>query len=262
MATDAGNGSCQRRRLVTRHFRGQVAAREEVVLRGHLPECASCRAYYDRHLLYSELTQRGRSPVDRIAAGLGLRPPRPVWTLATARAVLGPWPLAGVAAAALLLVVGRGMIDRPAEFGARGVAVPARSALEIYRVPRNEKPAPAGSRIAADDELAFAYRNPMKYKHLLVFGVDEARNVYWFHPAWNGQRDMPVAIPIAPGVGPHELGEAVRHDLRGRALRVVGLFTNTPVSVAEVEQRVQRGTLDLPNAERSETILQVERPDR
>lgn len=250
-------GLCRERGLIKRHFRGDVSSGEEGELRAHLPACAACRGYYDRFLLHARLTRSGRSPSDRLAIGLGLHP-APAQGV---RALLAPWPLAGVAAAvALLLVLGRGTLESPAsDFGARGAATPSRSALEIYRVPHNQKPAPVEGVISPDDELAFAYRNPLKYKHLLVFGIDDARTVYWFHPAWNGQAATPVAISIAPGVGPHELGEAVRHDLREGTLRVIGLFTNSPLSVAVIEERIRRGALDLPNAERSETKLKVGR---
>jgi hypothetical protein len=256
--------ACRERRLVRRHFSHQLEPQEETALRAHLPDCARCRGLYDRHLLYETLVHGDRRPaVDRIAAGLGLGPAPQT----PGRALLAPWSLAGLTAAAgLLLIVAvarrhsdsADVADSDRQFLARGrAAVAGHSRIDVYKVHGGDRPVAADGKIAARDELAFAYRNPRAYKHLLLFGVDEDRNVYWFHPAWVDPARPPLAIAIAPGPAPHELGEAVRHELRGRTLRVVGLFTNAPVSVTAVEERVRRGAVDFPNSERSETILEV-----
>lgn len=258
---------CRERRLVRRHFARQLEPQEETALRAHLPDCARCRSLYDRHLLYETLVRGDRRPaVERIAAGLGLGPAPPT----PGRALLAPWSLAGLTAAAgVLLIVAvahrrsdvagvADVADNSRQFLARGrAAVAGHSQIEVYKVHGSDRPVAADGKIAARDELAFAYRNPRAYKHLLLFGVDENRNVYWFHPAWVDPARPPLAITIAPGAAPRELGEAVRHDLRGRTLRVVGLFTNAPISVTAVEERVRRGAVDLPDSECSETILEV-----
>lgn len=251
---------CGRRALVDRHFTGRLSPAEEAGMRGHMPECVDCRQRYERHLLYQRLTGAGRPAAARIRAGLDFA------AAGGGRATWPRWSLAGAAAAgALLLLVAvtrrpvhDGVDNGEAEFAARGARpVALHSQVEVYKVHAGEPPTLAHGRIAAADELAFAYRNPRGFSHLLLFGVDENHIVYWFHPAWTDPQRPPSAIAIAAGIGPRELGEAVRHDLRGRTLRVIGLFTNAPVSVTTVEDQVRRGAALLPGSERSETVLEV-----
>src|SRR5204863_161967 len=105
-----------------------------------------------------------------------------------------------------------------------------------YRIGSDGTAARVVDRIDARDEMAFAYRNPRGARRLMVFGVDEHRNVYWYHPGWMDTAKNPVAIPIEPGDQRHELPAAVRHRIEGRSLDVYAVFTNRPLTVREAEQ--------------------------
>jgi predicted anti-sigma-YlaC factor YlaD len=48
------------RRLVDAHFRGDIAAESERRMRAHLPRCATCRGYYERHLVLEKLDPAAR----------------------------------------------------------------------------------------------------------------------------------------------------------------------------------------------------------
>ena len=233
--------SCPTRALVDGHFgRGLSAARERT-LRAHLPGCDACRAHYERHLLLAELDPRAPSAKQRLARGLGLRAtaPRPV------RAWASGLMLVATAACAALLVLPRLQTEDAGDgFTARGgtppaVALPA--ALQVYRaLPDGRGAEPVTSRVRPDDALAFAYRNPLGMEHLLVFGVDEAGSVYWYHPAWTDAAQDPQAVPARPGGGPHELPEAVRHRTDGRQLTIYTLLSQRRIDVQSVEDAIRR----------------------
>jgi hypothetical protein len=92
--------------------------------------------------------------------------------------------------------------------------------------------------IGRSDSLAFAYTNRAGWPYLLVFGVDEHGHVFWYHPAWKDEKTAPRAVSIEPGAERHELPDATVHALDGQRLRVVGLFTRTPLSTRDVEARL------------------------
>jgi hypothetical protein len=106
-------------------------------------------------------------------------------------------------------------------------------------VPRGESLALAGDALRRDDELAFAYENPEGKTHLMIFGVDEAGRVFWFHPAWSSENEDPMAVAIEDGRERHELREAIRHHFKGDKLEVHGLFLNRALTVREAEAAVR-----------------------
>jgi hypothetical protein len=249
--------TCDRRGLVDRHFQGRLTPTEEVGFRAHLPDCPICQARYQRQGLFAELSGARPGRVDRIALGLGLPPSGPTRQLTPIRVALPVLALA----ACLALLATRGLRGgAEPEFASRGRAsLAATASLEVFRVPPSGAPVRAQGWVGAGDELAFAYRNPGGFRHLLVFGLDDRGELHWFHPAWTDPRQDPLAVPAQPGVGPHELGEAIRHELPGRLLRVVGIFTNQPLSVRETERRVRAGLLDGPEIMRVEVPLEIRR---
>ena len=87
--------------------------------------------------------------------------------------------------------------------------------------------------IRADDELAFAYSNTAGQQFLLIFGVDEHRHVYWFHPAWRAGEPPPAAVRASAGPGPYELPEAVRHRTDGRQLTIYALLARQRIDVRD-----------------------------
>jgi len=238
---------CTLRSRVDDHFAGRIRPRAEQALRRHLPECAACSLHYERRLLLSKLDPRGIDAGTRLGIGLGLRarriPLAAALSAASAVAALTAivffllWPTAG---------------PSPAEFAARGPgAMPAR--LLVYNLQPGTPPALAEEEIGADDELAFAYENTGGKKRLLVFGVDEHRNIYWYHPGWLDAARNPVAVSIEPGPGIHELPEAVSHRLNGKNLLIHGIFTDEPLSVRDMETLVhgqvgQTDPLPVPGA--------------
>lgn len=105
---------------------------------------------------------------------------------------------------------------------------------------------PRRSAIAGDqtlserNELAFAYSNPTGLPYLMIFGVDEHRHVYWFHPGWARGTPPPAAVRAAPGVGPHELADAVHHDFDGRSLAVYLVSSRQPLDAQFIEDAIRR----------------------
>jgi hypothetical protein len=267
---------CEERSLVDRHFRGRISPEQEQRLRSHLPDCASCRARYDRHLLNNRLAG-GLNRVDRLAIGLGL----PRLASPTRRWATSHLSVLGVAAAAavLLLVIRPGAGPSPIaqnrapavvptdgsdQFTARGgTAGPATapSTLHLYRVDQQGAQVAVGGWIQAADELAFAYGNPGGFRRLAVFGADDSGKIYWFFPAWTDPREDPLALPIEKSAH-RELPEAIGHVYRGRRLRVVGLFLNQAVSVRTIEKHVRKGDFDfsdLDGVQKVETTLEIRR---
>jgi hypothetical protein len=219
-------------RAIDAHFAGRVSPVAETAMRAHLPTCAVCTDRYERQLTLARLDPKAPPPEERIARGLGLGPRRVrvPWTFAllipaAAAVALAAWPRQGDGGA----FVARGGTPAPAALGA----------FWTYRVGADQAPHLAEQAIAARDELAFAYSNPAGKRYLRVFGIDEHRHVYWFHPSWPANwpagRPAPRSVPAAAGPGPHELPEAIRHELDGRRLTITTLLSDRPLDVVGVE---------------------------
>ena len=183
------------------------------------------------------LDPRALPPEERVARGLGLSMPRrtsPGWRL------LGLSTAAGIVAAAIM-VLGPAGRDGNHGFFARGVPGPGHAEVLVYRVPRaTSAPRPAGDVMAPTDELAFAYRNPIGKRRLMIFGIDEHRHVYWYHPAWLRAAENPPGIAISSAPGAHELSDAVTQRLDGEELSIHALFSDQALTVRDVEQAVAR----------------------
>ena len=256
---------------IERHFAGRISLADERHMREHVGGCPECRAYYDRHLLLAEM-DRGRavSPEDRIAVGLGLAKSR--------HSALGPLlgGLAVATAAAIVAIAAPSIWPRHDEFASRGAVHTApEGELYVYRIGSGGSPERAdGTRMHQRDELAFAYTNRAGWPYLLVFGVDEHRHVYWYHPAWQNADETPRAVSIQSGSVGHELPDATSHDLDGAELHVFGLFIRTALTVRDVEERLKTraaGSLQpapsdkdiralFPDSYVSELVLKVEGP--
>ena len=91
--------------------------------------------------------------------------------------------------------------------------------------------------------MAFAYRNEMGKAFLMIFAIDGAGHLAWYHPAWTDPADNPTAVPITKQIGFKELPEAVRHSLQGRSLTVHALFMDKALDVRTVEARAARGEI-------------------
>jgi hypothetical protein len=246
-------------RLIDRHFAARITPPEESALRAHLPACRPCRDRYARRMLHEQLV-RGRSRMaERLAVGLGVGP-APTAPAPKPLPARRSWMLAAAAAAACVALVVEGRSGRApeGEFGARGPGAERPGpTLEIYRVAANGSTEVTGGWMSARGELAFAYRNPTGFARLMVFGVDDRGDIYWFHPAWTEASQDPGAVAVAAGEGPFELPEAIHHDVRGGRLRVVALFTNADVSVRAVEDGWRRARPDPPGSARVEATLEV-----
>jgi len=202
-------------------------------------QCKDCHEYYERKLLLANLDPKSMDSRTRLARGLGVSN-RPY--------LLKSLALAAVASMALILAVIWYGSTGPAEddgFASRGENGSGEvNRLWIYRVPPGEPSVLAEGEVGADDELAFAYENAEGKQYLLVFGIDEHRNVYWYHPGWKVSTEDPRAISVSKEQGVHELPEAIRHTLKGDKLQIFGIFTDRPLTVRQVEDVVrQKGEL-------------------
>jgi hypothetical protein len=230
------------------HFSGASSTRDDRRLFRHLKTCDACREDYRTHAMLEALevdgAERARARMSR-----GLFEPAPKRVFVSAGLV--------TACACLVLVVSLG---RKSEFTPRGSAVgveaPAPS-LAIYRVPRDRgNPAApavsetqrAGNVVHTGESLAFTYVNPPSINspsggasYVMVFARDAAGHVYWFWPAWDDAASDPQSLQIPASASPVELTEAVRHQLQPGPLTIVGLFTNKPLHVHEVESAIANG---------------------
>ena len=234
------------RSLVDDHFAGSISPARERELRSHLPACETCRDYYERHLLLSALDPQSKKPLDRLGLGLGITP-------AAKPSKVAPFAMALCAAAALLLAVVPLRNKQNDGFYARGPGITDRSIVSQdpkllpYRIERGQHSKTLGQAMRAADELAFAYENPGGYEKLMVFGVDEHRHIYWYHPEWTNQADDPHAISIGSGTEVREIPAAVSHSFDGTELTLFAIFSNEDLTVRKVEQMIQRSkSLDDP----------------
>jgi hypothetical protein len=215
---------------IRRHFAQTIRPDAERLLRSHLTSCLDCRAYYDARLLFSELDPQGKPAIDRLAGGLGLTP--------RSSSMTAPLMLAAAACACAAILWLRAPHDTAPEFAARGsVSAQVHAQLRAYRNTAHGSE-PVSAFIQRDEELSFAYVNPEGYAYLLVLGVDERGQIFWYYPGWTDPATTPAAVPIEKSATLVELPDAVRHSLAGNKLELLAIFSDTALSVREVEDRI------------------------
>lgn len=243
------------RALIDRHFTRVGASQAFSEIHAHLADCAGCRRYYELRLAAERLDPAALGPKERLRRTLGLRQRR-----ASRLALLVP-ALATAAVASVAVLV-MWTPPEPAQFRARGGGESGNH-LAVFRVSGAGNSTPVGDSIQATDELAFAYENPAGKARLLVFGVDDLGEVYWYYPAWRDPTANPAAVPIVAGDTLTELEASIRHGIRGRQLRLFAVFTDQPRTVREIEallptDAVSRDRLPLPESHQESRLLRVE----
>jgi len=242
--------ACIEEPLIDGHFGRGLSLDEEVRLRTHVPGCSACRDRYARLSLLARLDPTSPAPIERLGGPLGLsgskRPRRKLRLIAAAGAL-------GLAAAVLLAAP---RLFKPPEemaFRARGGGAEVDALrplphLRVFKVARGTeaRPQPVAHSVRRGDDLAFAYESPGARSHLMIFGVDEAKRVYWYHPAWTSAALDPASLRIEPS-GLRTLPEAISHDLAGKSLSIYAVFSDVPLHVSEIERSVAAGE-SLPKA--------------
>jgi len=265
--SDALSARCARpsyRAAIADHFAGRNSPAAEATLRAHLLGCVHCDALYRRHLVLAQLDPRALPARERLGRGLGFRGDglvrRRAWVLA----------LCVPAVAALLLVLlpryvlqgGAGTprtMGADGEFAARGAGAGV-SSFWTYRLGADGTPRLAGQVVGRDDEMAFAYANTAGKPFLMIFGVDEHRHVFWFHPGWPPGTPAPQASSARVGPGPYELPEAIRQPFDGARLHVYAAFSDRRFDATTVEDTIRSaGDGELTRALGPRGITAVER---
>jgi hypothetical protein len=238
--------TCAQQRLVDGHFDSGLDPSSEHRLREHLLDCVSCRERYQRQLLLARLDPVAPDAQFRLARGLGLPSGTPsMWqwfSMPSFELRRASFAVAGLAALALVLVIaGHGRTNTNALDGyeARGGHAPLPVEVRVYRIQAGT-PEPLGDELGAEQELAFAYANRSDKRWMMIFGVDEHRHVYWYFPSWTDPAQDPQSVPAGPSIELKELPEAVTQRLDGNQLHLVGLFSDQPLNVKQVEELVSQ----------------------
>lgn len=156
------------------------------------------------------------------------------------------WAAAGTTAVAagLVLYVGatfRGRATAWPEFQTRALETPTQgrwTGVHAYRVDAtNSQALPLEQKMNVRDGLLFSYTNSgtQPFSHLAVFGVNDAGQVFWYHPAYLDVHTDPESIAIRPGVIQEPLNAVVRHEYSGDSLELYAVFSHRPLRVSELE---------------------------
>ncbi len=238
---------CTERTLVDAHFAGTIAPDDEHVMRDHLVACERCRARYRKRQLLAKMDPDAPSAEDRIGRALGLVAPAGARQEEARVRPLFPPKLAPALGVILAVAALTFLVVRPREgdgFHSRGSLTMKEEPITVLQI-QEDRAVQTGGSLRRDDELAFTYRNVDGKPYLMIFGVDEAGRVYWFHPGWTDEREDPKAAKIPTDRGQHELREAVRHRFTGQRLEIHALFLDAPLGVREVERALaERRTVD------------------
>jgi len=224
------------RRRITLGFQGSLRGAEQQRFFRHLETCMECHALFSAQLWAEEaepgFEDRRHRRMERSLFGAAEE--RPSGRLLTGRRLAFAGAVCAVVLALLVL-----RPDKPFRVKAAGEDDYSRHvSIAVYQRTAGGELTPVERTISGRAALAFAYTNTSHFRpdHLLLFGVDEHFNVYWYYPAWTDPGKNPTAHPILRGTG-IELDEQVRHRYQGRWLRVFALFTRRgDLTVKEIER--------------------------
>lgn len=139
------------------------------------------------------------------------------------------------AAALVVLVAGVGVLSADTGVREKG-GIGGVTGFEAF-VLRDGSVSPLGRTMRRDDALSFGYRNlpGSRARALLLFGLDESGEVYWFAPTWMAGEAPPQAVPIGTSNDAVRFEHGVRHVLRPGRLTLRAVFLEAPVSVLDAE---------------------------
>ncbi|MDP1827103.1 MAG: hypothetical protein Q8L48_27765 [Archangium sp.] len=176
--------------------------------------------------------------------------------------------LAAIAAVAALVVVAQRSED-PAEEELRRKGSGSKRAepvaeVHAYRLEAGGVPTPLSAELGVGDSLLFAYSNggAVPFTHLLIFGVGQTGQVYWYFPAWLNAGDDPTAIAIEPAEL-IEMHERISHPLPPGRFVLHAVFARRALRVSEVEQLMGRADagadapLPLPDTAQRRYVVEV-----
>jgi hypothetical protein len=242
-------------RTLAAFLESEVTRSEAAEIEAQLRDCAVSRRRLDRldelRGALSRLPEEldGVDLVDGVRQAIAVARPRD-----DLRARHAMWRRsAGFAAAAMVVAVVAGLaVWRSAgharvEEGVRakssapGVAEDRWVGIEAFRVGEDGTARPLGdaAQIRSGDGLVLRYTNLGRepFGHVMVFAVDAARAVHWYHPAYEVAGSDPSSVAILRGSSV-ALADAVHHDLPPGPLVIYGLFTRAPIGVVAVERAV------------------------
>jgi hypothetical protein len=151
------------------------------------------------------------------------------------------------AAAALVLLLGRGPSAAEGNDGARGhfsarggrveSALGRDVGVQVYAVGSTLRPLASGGSISPGTALAVGVRNlGQGPAYALLFAIDSQQVVHWIAPEFNEPGADPEALHIGPLRDERLLStQVVFDDLAPGALRVVTLVSSEPSHVSQVE---------------------------
>ncbi len=237
---------------VDRYFAGSLGPAAVSRMFRRLWRCETCRARYERHLVYERslpdglaageerLWQSILASADRAADSARVS----TFPRALRRVLSRPATLLGAgafAAAALWAVVGRpphplpGVLSR----GSSETETTLSPTLHLFRSIGEHATEAVDRTVHPNDGILIAYSNPSAdLAFLMVFAVDVHGDVHWYYPAYERAGENPAAPAIRTRALGVELNEEIRHPLPVGPLRVFALFLRRPLLVDEVERQV------------------------
>lgn len=255
---------------------GELTENAAQSLQGHLATCPDCRQRAsDLRRLVGELPESLAAPSDeafvtavmRRARGAPARPPRLPLALAAAASLA----IAGVSLWSVRGGSGSegGLPATAVGFQARGGMV-SRSgvhAMTVYAHPQSDpgrrRALSPGDSLQQGDGLSFEVRNASGATvQLLLFGVDAAGEVHWFHPGWSDPSEDPQSVEVTSVAAFQPLPGGVTPDSPATgSFQVVAVFSPRVYRVSEVERLVRdhgSGSLSRQFAEADVHTLRIE----
>lgn len=221
---------------------GEATENRASELRGHVEGCAAC----GRELTRAEdLLARLAAPVPGLdvesAVAAALRrldsappaPPRP-------RRLAFPVAVAGLAAAAAVLLVVHVPRDDAGRFAARGgeVSWTKKVGVELWAVEQPLRRVEPGTPLSARTPLVVGYDNLDEHPAwLLAFALDARGEAHWLYPAYLEPGSDPASVRLEPSTVRRVFPDAaVLEGIGEGPVRFVFVVTREPMRVSDVER--------------------------
>jgi hypothetical protein len=113
--------------------------------------------------------------------------------------------------------------------------------IKVFRIVTGlAQPVTDGGTIQTTDRLVFRYNNlgSEPFNYLMIFGIDAARDIHWYYPAYVDAGSNPSSLAIRSGEIRVALPDAVQHELPVGPLVIYGVFSREPLRVLDIENRI------------------------